>query len=238
MRATTSPPLMPGAFAAREAEVPPSTALRTGFATRPENPAAPQDERRNSIKATIQPPTLRRRHFSRYCLTVRPLSLTYITAGLLSLVCLVAPACSKNDGWFAPRNRGVFYQQADGKLVLLFSGTAIEMAPRAVSVTGTRRPTFVVDLSNLLLQGHQGHQEDGPSRGAHRGGADRQQTWRVPARRRDGHPGQGKPGAFQVRPTADLPAGLGAIVLGADETLTADKDNVYPFNVTAERSPG
>jgi hypothetical protein len=143
--------------------------------------------------------------------------ITHIAAWLVTVAVLVFPGCTKSGS--VPRNRGVFYQPTGGQLVLLLRGSGVEMAARAVPITGTLRPSFLVDLPKTQMAD------------VHIG-VDLSDNKNGPFRRVDATvaPVEGKDGAYTVRPDGDLPHGLCAIVVGTD-VLSADKDNVYPFRI-------
>jgi len=140
---------------------------------------------------------------------------------VLTALFVVLPACNKGNS-AVPASRGVFYQPPQGKLVVLLSGSATEMAARAIAITGTARPSFLVSVPIV-----------------------RPADIRVGVSLVDNKPGafqavdstvtpvEGQPGVFSVRPNADLPPGLCALVVGGKDELSVDTNNAYPFKLEA-----
>jgi hypothetical protein len=151
-----------------------------------------------------------------------------VAAWVLTVAILVLPGCNK-------RGHGVFLERAAGKPLPLFRGTVVEMAARAVPVTGTTRPSFLVDLPKAPIP-NAGKTEMPEVRLA----VDLTDGKAGPFQRADATvaPVEGKNGVFKIAPTGDLPSGLCAVVVGAGDELVADKDNVYPFRIVLEQKAG
>lgn len=144
---------------------------------------------------------------------------THIAAAVFTAT-LVLVGCSKNSA--VPKTRGVFYQPAQGKLVPLFNGTATEMLPRSIAITGTARPSFSVSVpglssSNIRIGVSLADNKAGPFQAV-----DIVVT-----------PVEGEAEVYKVQPSADLPQGLCAVIIGGKNELSTDTNNVYPFRVEA-----
>ena len=154
--------------------------------------------------------------------TTLPVTTTVAVVSILAL--MVLPGC--HHGEPPPSgNRGVFYQRTAGQNVPLLLGTALEMAPRAISVGSAVRPSFLIDLpsANISEVRIAVNLVDG------KGG---------PFQRIDvtALPVEGKPGVYTVSAKIDLPTGLCAIVIGFDDRVLDDRNNVYPFIVAGENA--
>ena len=147
----------------------------------------------------------------------------YPAALVLLVVLAFASGCTKSAS-LPPKARGVFYQPTDGKPVMLFKGTGIEMAPRSMPVAGTRRPSFLVSLPDVKMS-------------EVRIGVDLADGKSGPFQRVDvtATPVEGQNGVYTIRPNTDLPPGLCAVVVGFDDVLMDDRDNVYPFRIVDEK---
>ena len=155
---------------------------------------------------------------------------THLAAWLLAVVCILAPGCKSSP---TTKGRGVFYQRTDTQLVPMLRGSVTEMAARAIPISGTVRPSFLIDLPRSLSDFQKAHVPD----------------VRIAVELEDNKAGPFKPvdvtvtavegqeGAYRVRPNADLPPGLCAVVLGAGDELSADGNNVFPFRIADEQAP-
>jgi len=120
----------------------------------------------------------------------------------------------------------VFYEQAGGKSTPLLLGTAVEMTPRAIPVGVTARPSFLVNLPTANIS-------------EIRIAADLVEGKNGPFQRIDvtATPVDGKPGAYTISPKTDLPPGLCAVIIGSDDRILDDRNNVYPFVVGQNPTP-
>ncbi len=145
-----------------------------------------------------------------------------IVAWALAAVFITFPGCSKKD--VGPKGGGVFYQKTASEFVPLFQGSSVEMLARAVPIAGVARPSFLVKFPNTQTTEVRIGVElaDGKD-----GVFQRVDVTSAPV--------EGQKWIYTVTPTADLPPGLCAIVVGVDDQLSADKNNVYPFTIVGDK---